>query len=328
MAILDPKPGFTVKTRVVALPQALQLGRKLFVNVCHDPQVPKPQDDEFVPETVFPKIVTNEWEIPIIVSLPKEVVDKKGSALTAIDCCINSTCFTWIQLFIDLKKIVIEWCLEAIEVTNDITLDRDYTIPKMLSKGDLTKTEINDDELAKGPQAKLEELQKNEPLNLLHEVQDAGDDMDVDGASLPPLVPLPQSRPLIEEVTTSSEATASAINNPAPNASSSSTSTANTSLDPDPEDLDLNEPTQVDYQLSFTNLENEKFNLLVKLHSPQLTPQNVLVSLKGMDLIIVPREPLFFSHLEKNLIVPLRAPKATQPRCFFVTPESTLYVFI
>lgn len=324
MAILDPKPGFTVKTRVVALPQAQQLGRKLFVNVCHDPQVPKPQDTEFVPETVFPKIVTNEWEIPIIVSLPKEVVDKKGSALTAIDCCINSTCFTWIQLFIDLKKIVIEWCLEAIEVTNDITLDRDYTIPKMLSKGELTKTEINDDELAKGPQAKLEELQKNEPLNLLHEVQDADGDVDMDGTSLPPLVPQPLSRPLIEEVTTSP---ASGSTNSTPKASSS-TSTANTLLDPDPEDSDLNEPTQIDYQLSFTDLENEKFNLLVKLHSPQLTPQNVLVSLKGMDLIIVPREPLFFSTLERNLVVPLRAPKATQPRCFFVTPESTLYVFI
>lgn len=324
MAILDPKPGFTVKTRVVALPQAQQLGRKLFVNVCHDPQVPKPQDTEFVPETVFPKIVTNEWEIPIIVSLPKEVVDKKGSALTAIDCCINSTCFTWIQLFIDLKKIVIEWCLEAIEVTNDITLDRDYTIPKMLSKGELTKTEISDDELAKGPQAKFEELQKNEPLNLLQEVQDADGDVDMDGTSLPPLVPQPLSRPLIEEVTTS---TASGSTNSTPKASSS-TSTANTLLDPDPEDSDLNEPTQIDYQLSFTDLENEKFNLLVKLHSPQLTPQNVLVSLKGMDLIIVPREPLFFSTLERNLVVPLRAPKATQPRCFFVTPESTLYVFI
>ncbi|CAN3354758.1 protein interacting with Hsp90 1 [Diutina catenulata] len=314
MITLDPKPGFVIKTRVVASRSATELSRKVFVNVCSDSQVPKPDDEEFIGEKIFPAIVDNAWEIPIVVSKRKEDLDKKGVPSFVFDCCINTRCFTWVQLHEDLKKILIEWCLEAIEVVNEVSLDRDYSLPKMMAKGDLTHTEIDADELAKGAQQKLAELQQNEAQALLEEVRPER----IDSAEeLPQLFPQQSQSPVIEEVIRQDTAPPSHSSDQAENGA-------------DDMDVDADEPqaAQFVYQLRYTPLENQPYNLLVKLTSEQFTPDNVAVSLQGKDLVITPRDHHYFSKSNRELVVPLQSPKASEPRCFLVTPEHTLYVFI
>lgn len=141
-----------------------RISTKVFINVCHDPEVPRPSVD-FEPEMVFPLIIENQWEIPIIVSQEKESKDKKGFPSLVYDCCINSKCFQWCQVSKDLRSILIEWCIESVELLYSFTLEREFSLPKMLSKGELCNTEIAKDELS-GARLKnrLEALQKNEPL--------------------------------------------------------------------------------------------------------------------------------------------------------------------
>ncbi|KAG7191941.1 uncharacterized protein KQ657_002547 [Scheffersomyces spartinae] len=200
---LDPKPGFVVKTKVLGS-RTLTSGTKAFINVCHDPQVPLPSV-EFDPAVVFPLIMENQWEIPLVVSAEKQSVDKKGVPAVVYDCCMNLQSFQWAQVNKDLRLILIEWCIEAVELLYDMELERAYTTPKMLNKGELSKTIIASEDMDSGDlKSQLEELQRNETLGLIEEIKFNSDDADCD-LPLPDLRNInndPQKRPLIEEIST------------------------------------------------------------------------------------------------------------------------------
>lgn len=196
--VLHPTPGFVVKTKIVEGKGDHLYHTKVFINICHDQQVPKPATD-FDPAVVFPLIVDNQWEIPLIVSPEKRDLDKKGVPLFVYDCCMNSDCFAWIQINNDLKLIAVEWCIEAVELMHELVLERDYSVPKMLQKGELSATEITRDEVANGLQKRLQELKQNEQLGLLEALDPGNSGSDEE---LPDLMNIggTKNRPLIEEI--------------------------------------------------------------------------------------------------------------------------------
>lgn len=196
--VLHPTPGFVVKTKIVDGKGDHLYSTKVFINICHDTQVPKPPVD-FDPAVVFPLIVENQWEIPIIVSPEKMDSDKKGVPSFVYDCCMNSECFQWIQINKDLKLIVVEWCIEAVELMHELVLEREYSVPKMLQKGELSNTEITQEELSKGLQKRLQELKQNETLGLIQALEPEGDN---DDGELPDLMNIGRTirKPLIEEI--------------------------------------------------------------------------------------------------------------------------------
>lgn len=199
---LRPRPGFVVKTRILesSKPYKYGVNTKVFINVCYDAQVPAPATD-FDPAVVFPLIIDNKWEIPLIVSNEKADKDKKGQPSYVYDCCINNKSFQWVQTNADLRSILIEWCLESIELLYEMTLEREYSIPKMLSKGDLSHTEIRQDELSQdGFQRKLLDLKANETLGLLEELRGENEKEEEEG-ELPDLMNIGGGKkPLIEEI--------------------------------------------------------------------------------------------------------------------------------
>lgn len=198
--VLNPTPGFVVKTKIVEGKGDHLYSTKVFINVCHDAQVPKPKID-FDAAIVFPLIVDNEWEIPIIVSPEKKDSDKKGVPSFVYDCCMNTECFQWLQINKDLKLITVEWCIEAVELMHELVLEREYTTPKMLLKGELSHTEISGEGGFLGLQNRLQELKQNETLGLIQALEpEAGIDDDTD--ELPDLMNISgaKSRPLIQEI--------------------------------------------------------------------------------------------------------------------------------
>lgn len=192
---LHPKPGFVVKTKIIEGRGHHLYQTKVFINICHDAQVPKPERN-FDPGEIFPLIVRNEWEIPIIVSLEKRATDKRGAGSFVYDCCINSECFLWLTISADLRLIAIEWCIESVEMMHELVLERDYTLPKMLSKGELSRTEITQHDLNNSLRTKLQELQKNEPAGLVQELKFS----DEEEEELPDLMNLAKKKPLIQEI--------------------------------------------------------------------------------------------------------------------------------
>lgn len=176
---LIPQPSFVIKTKIEQQNGKRKALTKVFINVCSNPQVPLPpttytdnkdKNEEFSPEIVYPLIMNNKWEIPIITSDEREDTDKKGALLYVYDCFINDKCMTWIHVYTDLKDILVEWCLESVELRFGISLDRDaIKFPKMTYKGidkklvnlQVLKTDLDSRNFQKQKQ-ELERIVKNE----------------------------------------------------------------------------------------------------------------------------------------------------------------------
>lgn len=206
--ILHPTGGFVIKSRIESATNLgkYSLGTKVFINVCHDQAVPRPPID-FEPAVIFPLIINNEWEIPMIVSIEKTSTDKKGVPSFVYDCCVNTTCFQWCQINGELRSILIEWCLESIELMYELSLSRDYSIPRMLQKGELSETEVLASDIdGSGLKKKLQDLHNNETLGLIEEIN-WQKEQDEEEKNLPNLMDiknlvsgLKEAKPLIEEV--------------------------------------------------------------------------------------------------------------------------------
>lgn len=334
---LDPKPGFVVKSRVVDAKDLSThpYSTKVFINVCRDDNVPKPSRD-FEPEVVFPLIIDNQWEIPIILSTEKKGTDKKGQLSFIYDCCINTSCFQWCQLNSDLRQILIEWCLEAVELMYDLVLERNYSIPKMLSKGDLSQTVVLKDDIGEsGFQKTLEDLKKNETAGLVQEInaqrgmQDIVDVEDSENA-LPDLMnirelkqtPTPKA-PLIQEINDMniSESASSKPKFEEKNANSTS----------------REERECLTYNIVFKPLQRT-YNLLVRIcFNQNISALRLALSynLRSHDLILSNNDPKFCFNVKKSisedqLVIPLPKNidvKESEVQSYYERSTNTLFVF-
>lgn len=303
---LDPTGGFVVKTRVVEGNAKHALSTKVFLNICHDPQVPKPKG-EFIPEEVFPLIVKNEWEVPLIVSPEKTDKDKKGVPSLVYDCCINTECFSWVQVNNDLRLIVIEWCIESVELMHGIVLDRSYSVPKMLSKGELLKTEVSLEELNGGLQRKMQELKQNEVLGLLGELEPETEHEE----ELPSLMDIggKKSRPLIEEV-----GQMSLEPRGAPKKAVSKVPSVKKTVD-----------TKAAMEIAVSSKKLDDGDFLLVFSSPQLSPEVDTLFENGVFVLINKNLDYQLGKSDK-LEIPL--PKGYSPyRVFLSTKDAALYVF-
>lgn len=216
IVVLEPVPDFVVKSRLVTVDGRpshllkLENGSKVFINVCHHEKVPKP-DIEFDAIVVYPLIMNNQWEIPIITSSVREDRDKKGALCYVWDCCINPVCTGWISEDLQLREILVEWCLESCEMSDVVGISRDHiAFPKMKKKGDsIPRLEVYASELMTDYRkeiAKMVEKEDSSPSkilelrrNLIDETSSVTESLEDD--KLPPLMPVGKvSKPLIEEI--------------------------------------------------------------------------------------------------------------------------------
>lgn len=311
---LGPRPGFVVKTKILESREPFKYGvsTKVFINVCHDNQVPRPAI-AFDPSIVFPLIIKNEWEIPLIVSNEKQDRDKKGQPSFVYDCCINEKSFQWCQTNVDLRSILIEWCIEAVEMMYELTLEREYSIPKMLSKGELSQTQIKQSELTEGGlQKKLQQLKANETLGLIEELKDETSNEE-DPGQLPDLMNInnsDQNKPLIEEINDMKITEA-------PRA---------------PKVEQKFEPAmkqRVHFVLSYPPLYNTD-KQLVTVQSEQLDPTKVKAWLDHDQLVIENSNPnqYFDGGSSNQLLVPIKASNSTSAKCFHLKGSHTFKFFI
>ncbi|CEP63749.1 Pih1p LALA0_S09e01640g [Lachancea lanzarotensis] len=208
---VEPQAGFAIKTAVESTSHSeLEPGVKYFINVCHASQVPAP-DIPFDPSIVFPLIMANRWEIPIVTSAARSDVDKKGSTCYVSDCCVNTECLEWARRNPQLKEILVEWCLESCELRQEIELSRTkLAFPKLRCKGDsIPVLEVLKEDLNADPQRDIlgadQNRAGNDPqafLEMRRDLLDDEADLDPDG-KLPPLFPKAQTeskKVLIEEI--------------------------------------------------------------------------------------------------------------------------------
>lgn len=315
---LEPREGFVVKTRVVdcANHDAHPIATKVFINVCHAEQVPAPA--EFDPAVVFALIINNQWEIPIITLCEKRSTDKKGQPLLVYDCCINSRCMRWCQLNADLRSILIEWCLEAVEMTYEVVLEREYSVPKMLAKGELTRTEMLRSELEASVEKKLHHVADGRAAVI--ELLDEGE-----AEPLPDIMNVEGRKVVIEEVP-GPRATPAAgpgqRSTPAAGPGQRSTPAAVLAVAPAPApELMAVATTRLpkqhrrwgDATVSFTAS-------CIKVHLPSVA-RDAKIDV-GYDSVL---RTLTVSHEDRLLEIAALVEPTTS---FWVAPETTLYVFV
>ncbi|KAG0653308.1 hypothetical protein C6P45_003976 [Maudiozyma exigua] len=140
---IKPSPIFVIKSKLLNGSQ-----QKLFINVCHATNVPGPTIP-FDPRNTYTAIMNNEWEIPIVTSQMRSDTDKKGDICSVADCIINDSLVVIINDVnnFQLKQILVEWCIESVEVRENVMIHRDcIKFPKMKFKGDeLPDLEIRND---------------------------------------------------------------------------------------------------------------------------------------------------------------------------------------
>lgn len=340
---LNPIAGFVIKTKIISANNPLEhaLSTKVFINVCHDTQVPKPAQD-FDPSVIFPLIIENQWEIPLIVSREKHTKDKKGQPSFVYDCCINTLCFQWCQVNSDLRSILIEWCIESIELLFDVVLEREYSIPKMLSKGELSQTNILKNELDEsGFQKKLQSLKKNETLGLIEELKGRDqDNMDQDEVRgpLPDLMNINSkdtglsSKPLIQEIS-NMKIDVEKKKSIAPNKESKTQSTDKRNL------IIGDTASKINYSITFKKL-SDKYQLLVKLECTNLqSSSSIQLSYlsNSHSLVLNNSNPHYYFNKQPTelkmdtLDIPLpkdvRIEEGHAFNSFYVKQEHSLYIF-
>lgn len=216
---INPEPEFVIKSKLASISSRpkdlppLEIGTKIFINLCHDEKVPKP-DINFDPAIVYPLIINDQWEIPIITSSMRKDNDKKGAECYVWDCCINTKCAQWIRKEYQLREIIVEWCLESCDLSELLEISRDdVSFPKMKSKGPVPPLEMLSEELNsnyKKEMTKMVEEGRDEPWNLIKMRRSLMDDeerAELEEEELPPLFPTNnnkltsnQGKPLIEEI--------------------------------------------------------------------------------------------------------------------------------
>lgn len=216
--LLKPEPGFVIKSKVINvddrprnLPR-LESDRKVFINLCYDEHAPMPEIP-FDANVVYPLIMNNKWEIPIVTSAFRVDHDKKGQECYVVDCCINSECIKWISEDYQLKDIVVEWCIEAAELRESVEISRDnIAFPKMKKKGEfIPDLEVFSEELDNNyMKDMIEKDRDSDPASILKAKRDLlmkDEELSIDntsgtGEELPPLFPTQTTRKksLIEEI--------------------------------------------------------------------------------------------------------------------------------
>lgn len=162
-----PEPYLVVKSKLGSSSSAPGVSAKIFVNIVHNENYPSAPEIPFNPSIVYPLIMNNEWEIPIITTAYVTDKDKQGSTCLVWDCCVNSACIQWCTENEQLKEILIEWCLESCELRSELEIDRDaIKFPKMKYKGsDVRKIEILENDLQQSAQNVADKAQVSSSSN-------------------------------------------------------------------------------------------------------------------------------------------------------------------
>lgn len=146
---LNPTPGYVVKTLLVSAaknPKRRQ-GLKVFINMCSDQHLPEPREKN--PEAIVAMAEQGlNWDFQVVVSEEKEDVDKAGRKCSVWDCIMHPWFLVQSIHNPMLNVLVIETCLELVEAKAGVDLSREYTLPKMLSKGELARPVLQGSEIA------------------------------------------------------------------------------------------------------------------------------------------------------------------------------------
>ncbi|KAJ1547076.1 PIH1 domain-containing protein 1 [Cladochytrium tenue] len=159
MVEIQPQAGLVLKTRLAAAYGSWPAGIKVFVNVCHSSEVPAPPTTDY--EEVARLVAQGDstgFKVPLSLAGPRPDCDKEGSVCLVFEACINTAPFEMMKKNEHFHALIVQICFEWLEEKHKIELERSYTVPKMKSKGPLSKHSVR-----RAPKQLITEMSKTVP---------------------------------------------------------------------------------------------------------------------------------------------------------------------
>ncbi|XP_049764864.1 PIH1 domain-containing protein 1-like [Schistocerca cancellata] len=144
---VQPLPGMCVKTKTSE-------GDKVFVNICHTEEIPKPADvteDELM--AIWNSDEAPSYRLPLSMGEPRDVEDKSGKPAKAFDVAINTEFFKKVSTNKVFRNFLLLVVMEGLEDKYKMQIDTvEYTILKNRKAiGTLQKHRIEQRPPKKGP---------------------------------------------------------------------------------------------------------------------------------------------------------------------------------
>ncbi|KAJ3139701.1 PIH1 domain-containing protein 1 [Physocladia obscura] len=159
MMSIKPRPGIVIKTHLTKPKQDYPLNMKVFINLCHSPDIPPPPTMDY--EEVSRAMLAQDnvsFKVPLSLSHPKLDKDKAGTPCLVFDAACNTTPYQHSIKNGSFHAFMVTLCCEWIEAKHDLFLSRDVTFPKLKAKG-----EISTHMIRKQSKTIISELPKSQP---------------------------------------------------------------------------------------------------------------------------------------------------------------------
>ncbi|KAJ3286713.1 PIH1 domain-containing protein 1 [Rhizoclosmatium sp. JEL0117] len=139
MMQIKPKPGLVIKSHLAKTKEDWKEGMKVFINLCHSPDIPPPPTMDY--EEVARAMLENDnvsFKVPLSLSAPRMDKDKAGKLCLVFDAACNTTPYEHCIKNASFHAFMVTLCCEWIESKHEITLSRDISFPKLKSKGEIS----------------------------------------------------------------------------------------------------------------------------------------------------------------------------------------------
>ncbi|KAJ3406964.1 PIH1 domain-containing protein 1 [Chytridiales sp. JEL 0842] len=136
MMQITPTPGFVIKTSLGSAKEDWPEGLKVFINVCHSSDVPPPPTGDY--EEVRRAVSEGDnvrFKVPMSLAGPRVDKDKAGKLCLVFESCINTDPLKRTEIDADFKLFLVQLVFEWIEAKHEISLVKEFSLPKLRSKG-------------------------------------------------------------------------------------------------------------------------------------------------------------------------------------------------
>jgi PIH1 N-terminal domain len=124
-----PLPGYVVKTKLEEAYEDYPAGMKVFINICHSPEIPAPP---LCSKAEIQKAIkaddTTTYRVPLSLSPCRTDMDKSKKMCLVFDSCINSTPFEQAMEDDDFQLFIMELAVEWVEEKHHLKLSRGTSV--------------------------------------------------------------------------------------------------------------------------------------------------------------------------------------------------------
>lgn len=130
--VVAPIPALVVKSVNNIATKKYAAGVKVFINLCHSPEMFAPPPLGSMPiEEVLKKPEDFDYRVPIAVGIPRAGLDKAGKSCVEIDACLHSSVIEMAEKDLEYQTFLVELVAEMVEEQLGLALSRG----KSLSSG-------------------------------------------------------------------------------------------------------------------------------------------------------------------------------------------------